>query len=86
MQKINVDVDKLQDALKQCNRVNTRFKNREDRRKDVLEQLNIAWVIAEKCNVWAENMQVCPSFNHQYSDDKCYLGFSNFRSKGGGTS
>lgn len=58
MQKINVDVDKLQDALKQCNRVNTRFKNREDRRKDVLEQLNIAWVVAEKCNVWAENMQV----------------------------
>eukprot|EP00210_Caulerpa_lentillifera_P009348 g8912.t1 len=57
VQKINLDVDKLKEALEQCNRASKRLKKCKGTRKDVLDQLNIAWVIAEKCNVWAENMQ-----------------------------
>eukprot|EP00210_Caulerpa_lentillifera_P004934 g4708.t1 len=57
VQKINHDVDRLQDALKQCNQLSKGSKHCEERRRDMLEHLGIARVIAEKCHVWVDNIQ-----------------------------
>lgn len=59
------------EAIAQCHRVSRSFKQGGYTRKDVLDNLNLAWVVAEKCNVWSENMQVSHTALNVYSTFRC---------------
>ncbi|GMH44105.1 hypothetical protein BSKO_12039 [Bryopsis sp. KO-2023] len=57
VQRIKLDVAKLVDAIQRCTDSAQALKSGKVARKEVLDHLNMAWVAAEKCNVWSENMQ-----------------------------
>lgn len=57
-ERIKADVEKLVNAIQSCTEAAQALKNGKITKREVLDSLNMAWVAAEKCNVWSENMQV----------------------------
>lgn len=59
VQRIKADVQNLGLAMaKVTDTAQAMKRGKGGIKKDVLDQLNMAWVAAEKCNVWLEDIQV----------------------------
>lgn len=56
--RIKTDVEKLVTSIQSCTEAAQALKAGKITKREVLDHLNKAWVAAEKCNVWSENMQV----------------------------